>query len=291
VHLDVHLHRAVLTVIRVGEQLACDTVHEEQRVGLVRLYDSWAKTIAKRFVRETRFDPMLDAATEQVLYVQLHSHVRELSGERTTSVAISSGGRRHAIELDRDDLVGTASAAYSTLKELVDGLSGDTEATLLLSDRAAGLPGLARVFDNEDHLDVVTLHPAAAGSAALAHVREIGVDGPELPYVTSLPHLDTREPGARTVSVAEAPRPDTPTHVVVGGVAHGLHEEPLALARVIDRETPATVRILHGRAIIEGSDRDETTINGNPVEGAAQLLVGDQLHIGAAEILLVKMAG
>jgi hypothetical protein len=289
-HLDVHLHRAVLTVIRVGERLARDTVHEEQRVGLVRLYDGWARTIAKRFVRETRFDPLLDAATEQVLYVQLHSHIRELSSEPTTSVAISSGGRRHAIELDRDDMVGTASAAYAILKELVDGLAGDTEATLLLSDRAAGLPGLAQVFGAEEQLDVVTLHPAAAGGAALAHEREIGASGPEMPCVTSLPRFDAREPGAQTVGIAETTRPDTPTHVVIGGVAHRLRDEPLVLTDIIDHDTPATIRILHGRAIIEGAGGEDCTINEKPVDGAAQLLVGDQLNIGSTAILLVKMA-
>jgi hypothetical protein len=289
-HLDVHLHRAVLTVIRVDDQLARDTVHEEQRVGLVRLYDSWARTIAKRFVRDTRFDPLLDAATEQVLYVQLHGHLRELSSEPTTSVAISSGGRRYAIELDRDDMVGAASTAYAVLKELADGLAGDTEATLLLSDRAAGLPGLAQVFEAEEHLDVVALHPAAAGGAALAHEREIGASGPEMPCVTRLPRFDAREPGAQTVGVAEMSRPDTPTHVVIGGVAHRLKDDPLALTHVVDHDTPATVRILHGRAIIEGAGGEGVTINGKPVDGAAQLLVGDQLNIGSTTILLVKMA-
>jgi hypothetical protein len=270
---------------------------------LVDLYDRWARTIAKRFVRETRFDPLLNAATEQALYVQLHKQIVGLGDGESTSVTIPSGGRRFTIDLERQIFADAAADAYSIIEGLVYSHTHDQQTTLLLSSRVSGLPGLADVFQSAENIDVVVLHPAAAGSAILNHASSIRSNGPDLPLVTRLPAFDDRPPGAQTISVGGPTggqrREDGPTHLVIDGVAHRLSERPLAIdARDGHGAPPAegrsagpvTVRLIHGRAVIEAPAEARAFVNDQLIDGPAELLAGDRLRVGANEILLVKTA-
>jgi hypothetical protein len=299
-HLDLHLHRAVLTELEHGDELVRKAIRTEPRVGLLALRDTWARVIAQTFVRATRFDPLHVAATEQMLYEQLADHLEVLAEKESTELRIASGGRQHGIEIERARIIDAAVSAYDTLSSLVNNHAHPDDTTLLLSHRAAALPGLVEHLEERTDFVVVALHPAAAASGALAHADRIRATDPALPFVTRLPGLDARPPGPVTIPVN--PPPDggrhLPTHLVVNGVAHRIATEPLALGPAGIEEpadsgrTQAWVRRLAGQAVLDAPPEAGVTVNGDPIEGRTALTPGDRLRLGSAEreILVVAMA-
>lgn len=299
-HLDLHQHRAVLTELEHGEDLVRKAVHTEPRVGLLGLRDIWTRVIAQTFVRATRFDPLHLAATEQVLYAQLTGHIDALAERDSTQVRISSGGRQHVVELDRARIVNAAASAYDHLSSLVHDHALPEGTTVLLSHRVAGLPGLVdRLSENVD-LSFVTLHPAVAGSGALAHADRIRSSGSALPFVTRLPGYDARPPGPVTVPVTPPPGSarHLPTHLVIDGLARSIGSDPLLLGVTgaedgmsTDRST-ATVRRIAGQAVLDAPADAGVTLNGEAFDGRTALAPGDRLRLGTSdgEILVVTMA-
>jgi hypothetical protein len=293
----------VLTVLEHGEEVSRHAVAEDSRTGLVQLYDGWARTIARHFVRTTRFDPLHQAATEQILYIQLHTHLATLTERRSTEVAISSGGRRYSIELDRRELVDAARQPYEIIHNLVRQHLSDTTTTLLLGDRIAALPGLGNELATTDEVEVVPLHPAAAGSTALNWAESICTKGPNRRLVTTLPGYDAKVPAPMTVAVGapdgEAAHPAVPTHLVIDGVAHRLTSSPLLLTSPGGDDPPRgrdetgdqlpRVRVDRGRVLIEAPPDASISINDKALDGAAELVIGDRLRVGSREILLVAM--
>jgi hypothetical protein len=297
-HLDIHLHRAVLTELDRGSEIVRGAVAGDSRVGLLGLYDIWARALARIFVRRTRFDPMHRAATEQVLYVQLHNHLAALTKQGTTTVTISSGGRRHAIEVELEDVVGPVRPVYETLSAWVRDRSDSVGTTLFVSDRLAGLPGLATHLREGTEVEVVELHPAAAASGALAHGDQICSGDRSLPFVTRLPAYDSR-PAAVTVAVTPPPggaaKTEAPTHVVIGGVAHPISADGIALgsadSETGDRRSHVRIRRQGHQVILEGPSDVAMTVNDVAVEGATVLTTGDRVRPApdANEALLVTM--
>jgi hypothetical protein len=299
-HLDLHLHRAVLTVIAGGDEIVRKAVHIEPRVGLLGLRDTWAQLIAQAFVRATRFDPLHLAASEQVLYAQLGGHLEVLAERDSTRIRFASSGRQHVVDLDRSQVVGAAAGSYDTLSSLVQTNVSHDETTLLLSHRVAGLPGLVERLEALPGVALATLHPAAAGSGALAHADCIRSQGPALPFVCSLPGIDARPPGPVTIPMrppTEAANP-LPTHLVLNGIAYLISDEPLTLgptgieeAAHSDRNL-ATIRRLAGQAVLEAPAEAGVTVNGKPFEGSAGLAAGDRLGLvdSDLEALAVTMA-
>jgi hypothetical protein len=299
-HLDLHLHRAVLTELEHGDELVRKAVRTEARVGLLALRDTWARAIAQTFIRATRFDPLHLASTEQELYTQLTGHLDVLTEKESTELRISSGGRQHAVEIERNRVVDAAASAYDTLSSLVDNHVHRNDTTLLLSHRAAALPGLVDHLRGRTELTIEALHPAAAASGALAHADRIRSPDPALPFITRLPGLDARPPGPVTIPVNPPPPGGRhlPTHLVVNGVAHRIEIEPMILGPAgieerpdLDRRYPS-VRRLAGQAVLDAPVGAGVSINGETIEGRTPLAPGDRLRLGSAEreILVVSMA-
>ena len=298
-HLDLHLHRAVLTELEHDEEIIRKAVHTEPGVGLLDLRDAWARVIAQTFVRATRFDPLHLAATEQVLYARLSDFLEALATSESTRARIASGGRQHAVELERTRIIDAVVPAYDILSSLVSDHTYADGTTLLLSHRAVALPGLLDRFSKLAGLTVVALHPAAAAAGALAHADRIRSSGSALPFVTRLPGHDARPPGPVTVAVSppEDNARHTPTHLVMDGIAHRIGSEELVLdpggaPEAVNRDRPlATVCRVAGQVVVDAAVGAGVTINGEPLEGRAILVAGDRLRLGAfdRQILVVTM--
>jgi hypothetical protein len=299
-HLDLHLHCAVLTELEHGDELVRKTVRTENRIGLLGLRDTWARVIAQTFVRATRFDPLHVAATEQMLYAQLADYLEVLAEKESTEVRIASGGRQHSIEIERSRIVDAAISAYDSVVSLLKNHENHDDTTLLLSHRTAALPGLVDHLNERTEFKVVVLHSAAAASGALAHADRIRSPESAVRFITNLPGLDARPPGPVTIPVR--PPPDggrhLPTHLVVNGVAHRIDSDPLMLgpSGVEDsaevHHGSASVRRLAGQAVLDAPAEAGAILNGDPIEGRTALAPGDRLRFGEAdsEVLVVAMA-
>jgi hypothetical protein len=293
-HLDLHLHRAVLTEIEHGSELVRGRVWEDEGVGLLGLHDLWARTVARLFIRQTRFDPLHLAASEQSLYLELPRHIFELSERETTRITIASSGRQHTVDLERREVTEATAEVAERLSAWVHEHAGPEATTVLVSHHLASVAGLVDRLRANTDLEVAVLHPAAAGGAALGHAERIVSGGGALLYVTHLPGYDARPPGPVTVAVTPPPGKGplfvTPTHLVVDGAAQPITETPIVITTG-DAGRQASIRRQGARVVVEAPPGVTVVVNGHQVESSAALAAGDRLLLGEPprEILLVTM--
>jgi hypothetical protein len=185
-------------------------------------------------------------------------------------------------------------------------------ATLLLSARAAAVPGLADRLRRMPRVEVVTLQPEAVAAGALLARGQVEPDkGDAVPLLTRLqavappPDVDP----APTPGAAPFPRAaGAPSHLLLGSTLHRLEPEPLVVGTAPPR-SPRTLLVTgdtfgvsraHCRAWVDGEVawvEDEssfgTFLNGEKVAGRARLQPGDRLRLGTSEVelLVVSEAG
>ena len=138
--LDLHLTRACLTELNVGEMVTQTSVQELPGCGLISCMDGWANLVADRFVQDTRFDPLHAANTEQQLYDQLYDWAQcglKDAEESYFTAEIRHGGHERQVRLSGADLRGKLMQRFQRLAQKLPG-----GAHLLVAPRSAAVPGL-----------------------------------------------------------------------------------------------------------------------------------------------------
>jgi hypothetical protein len=184
-------------------------------------------------------------------------------------------------------------------------------ATLLVTDRAARLPGLLALLADLPDVDTVALEPDAAARGALRRRESIEAPGEALPFVTRLP-ADRTPPRVVLPMAVASPVPggqvgagEAPTHVVHDGNAYRIDERPLLLGLAIPegqrgvrlRGSTAGVSRSHctllrnGSAVLlEDHSSHGTFVNGARVTGRVAVHAGDRLRIGSPGVELHLIA-
>lgn len=170
VHVDIHLHRTVVTGVELGTTVR-RTVHRSlEGQGLIRLYDAWIRRIAAIFVQTTRFDPLHRAQTEQAIYDRLPRWLADFAIQDSIIVEITAqNGAMHAIRLSRDQMIECATEFYVGLAQTIEGLCGGRPFSLQLADGAARLPGLAASITSAVGQSALSLPSGAGAIGALKH--------------------------------------------------------------------------------------------------------------------------
>ena len=297
-HLDVQLHQAVLTELSGHRTLRRRRVEIAPRAGLKAIYASWAQLVSEAMVRRTRFDPLHQAASEQQLYDRLPAWLDALAAGESVDAVIDSGAGSFSATVAREHFTLAAEAWYAQLDDLVRGMyRADEPATLAMTARVARLPALAERLASAGRLDVVRLPELAAAAGAAARAAEIGPADPPV-LVTALERSHAA-PGRERRRVA-APA----THVIQGGRAHAIGEDALEVGfgpgngrRIslggagegISRRHCSLARV-GGRALVRDHSRYGTFVNGERVQGEAELGAGDRLRVGTPGVVLELVA-
>ncbi|MEO0423811.1 MAG: FHA domain-containing protein [Pseudomonadota bacterium] len=313
-HLDVHLHRALITRFTQGEQLSRAGVESTRGSGLRELRERWMGAIANAFVERTRFDPLHLAEHEQQLYQQLRALSADLGSEGRLSLEISTSGATHSAQVDGQTLREAADQEYQRLLELVSAASTPGEALLLqLSHRAGSLPGLTELLGELPGVEVQVLGPDAVahGVLALGDALRQQDGGEGVPYLTQ---VAWQQAGAASASAPSAPPRLTPTadqmptHVVYEGLAQRLSSTPLMVGaqvggdgvpalqlgaplRGVSRQHCALSVGADGLVTITDHSTHGTWLNGHRIDGQAALRLGDRLRVGTPghELHLVRV--
>jgi hypothetical protein len=136
-HVELQLHQALVTGIHCEDgTLSRDRVTPIPGSGWLAVQDSLVRAIADAFIRQTRFDPRRQAATEQALYDQLPSLLSELQG--STEYNLELGGRHARIE--RGLLAESCENHYQRISRCMDDKPGQ----ILLGPGMANLPAVTR---------------------------------------------------------------------------------------------------------------------------------------------------
>jgi hypothetical protein len=302
-HLDLHLHRTVLTVLDCRRAPAVLGHASVDGFGLDRLRTAWMQAIADEFVRRTRFDPFHDADTEQALYDHLPTLLDELKQTEDTEVAMATPDDTHRIRLTRDPLERPLLPLMDAIHRQIYILQQDffrkqPLGTILVSHRAAGLPGFCQRLEAAARARVRTLAEGAGAKGALAFIgdfpRPEGRKG--VPFLKRKPRGNDRpDADAPTPNARQADDHPVATHLLYRSLGYPLSETPLIIGcqipagpsgiRIhgrtegVSRRHCAVVR-REGRLVLTDTSTYGTFVDGVKVIGEAELTVGQSIRVG-----------
>ena len=204
--VDIAWHRAILTQLAVGEEVSRQGISESQTLGLASLLEGWIDVVADNFVRQTRFDPLRIAATEQQVFDQVLAHVTSQSSDST--VVVEHAGQSRSVDIDSTMLATKSSARFEAFGEALG-----PPTTLIATPRVGRLPGCVEFLESSGHR-VLVLDDAAA-VAALARNANAVTQGEEVQFIRRV-----RSEGqiAETTAATAVPR-GVPTHLLCGSTA------------------------------------------------------------------------
>jgi hypothetical protein len=283
-HLDVQLHRFVLTVIDGGAEVSRVRADEIEKPGLTAIWEAVSKLATEVFLQQTRFDPMHSAATEQAMFDALPQWLDALSAAPNAVLELASGTRRHRANLVREDLVERLRERYDAIAAALMAHARPRPVSLLLSARAATVPGLAEHLERVTGLAAFKLDPLAPARGALAQAaRIVSEEGGGLAYVTRLG-------GQARVAAADAS--SEATHVLCGERAvrlpHADRDAPLPLSR-FQAEAPGVLRRIEERLWLDG-EAAGVQVNGKPVRLPVRVGLGDRIDVAGLQLRLIEVA-
>ncbi len=300
-HLDIQLYRVVLSLFEQGTRLKRSGVFVVADEGLSALRDAWVGVIEDVFVRNTRFDPMHVAETEQMLYDRLGEWLDTLTDQDSVTVELEAGGRTHSVVVKADLLAQANANIYPQIVQHIRGRTRTSDSfRLLLSHRLSAFPGLRDTLGMLAGGELVQLDHEAVARGVLAHVDAIASGGEAVSFVTGLPLAGD--------SVAEqAADGPAPTHLLYQSRAYAIGEEPLLIGSAIPARTRGiavnssaegvsrhhcSIYCRDGRVQVEDHSSYGTFVNDRKIEGSTVAVIGDSIGIGrpGREFRLIEVA-
>jgi hypothetical protein len=304
VYVDAGLHRVSVTTIgQTGEATLSDTQALES-TGLAALMDAFARRVAEKFVLTTRFDPLHEAASEQLLYDRLAQWLDALASAATVVAQLPFGDDEFAVEIEREQVLGAAAGFYRAVVQLIaQSRDSGSRIVVQLSHRLASLPGFAAELARLDDAEIVPLERGHAALAALRRAAAIERSGTAVKLLRHLPwHEEPADasPLVERSTVAElvpaTRHAPVPTHIVYQGIAHSVTDGELVIgrARIDDQRTivlgrehsgvsrsHCSIYIRDGELWLKDLSRYGTFVNEKRVPGETTLRPADVIRIGS----------
>lgn len=294
VHVDLSLHSASLTRLSQAGQVQVEKSELLEDCGVYVLYDTWIRAIAEEFVRQSRFDPLHTAETEQLLLNRLGGWLASAAGQEKVELGIDYGGAKYTASIESLALIAHAAPVYQQLASRLRALyrAGETPA-IQVTDRVARLPGLADMLKARVGGEVYVLEAGATARGALARLRGRKPSG-GVSLLRALPW--DQSPVEVAVEPSVAARAGAPTHLLHGHKAFAIGNSPLNVGSqesgegrsvVVDADMPGVSR-LHcslvrqdGQVLLQDYSRYGTFLNGHRISSSTVLQAGDSVRIGS----------
>ena len=294
VHVDLGLHVATLSRLRQGGQAQLDRSTVIENSGLLPLYDAWIRVISEAFVKQSRFDPLHTAETEQLLLDRLGGWLASASANDKVALEIEYRGISHGAELESLELISAAAPVYQRIANQLRAIYRAEETPAIqLSDRAARMPGLAEMLAARVGGDIFLLEPGATARGLLTRCRDMQRGDGGVTLIRQLPWDQSAvniEKGDMPVAAGQ------PTHLLFDNTAYPIDGRPLLMGsqpvageRWIDlhgdmpgvSRRHCSVERRNGQCVVEDYSRYGTFLNGHKIDGSAVLQVGDLVRLGS----------
>jgi len=293
VHVDLGLHVATLSRLAQAGQAQLDRSAVIESSGLMSLYDAWIRIIADAFVKQSRFDPLHTAETEQLLHDRLSTWLAAASSSDKVILDMEYRGISHSAELESLHLISAAAPVYQRIASQLRAIFRAEETPAIqLSDRASRMPGLADMLGARVGGEVFLLEPGATARGLVTRCRDMQRGDGGVTLIRQLPWDQT----AVEIRKNEAPAAaGLPTHLLFDNTAFNIDDRPLMLGsqpapgeRWIDLQgdMPGISRrhcslvSQNGQCVVQDHSRYGTFLNGHKIDGSAVLQVGDLLRLG-----------
>src|ERR1700722_9195904 len=297
--LEVGMHHAAATYIdRDGAQVRRRRTVMSERGGLMSFYQGWLELVSTTMVKQTRFDPLHDAATEQQLFDSLAGWAREAADQGSANAVLTKGAERFEVALTRDQFAQAGQSLHRELVRLLHELRpAGAPVTLVVQAVIGHLPGLREELEQFVDCELVSLPDGfAALATSTLDLPERTSDDP-VRLLRRLPA--SQEPGAATavrrdMLSARQGRSVSPSHLLLNAQVYALGVESIVIGRL--PAGPRTIALPEGLAGVsrrhctlapEGDDlvlldhsSFGTFVNGERVAERVRVRGGDRARLG-----------
>lgn len=307
-HIELSTHAVTVSRMSQDGAAAVAESYTIPNLGRAALERTCIDYVARRFLECSRFDPLHDATSEQGLQDLLDNWIAELARSREAEVALEFKENTFRAKLSLAELEERLRRRCEPLIQRLRATLDVAHPTALqLSAGCVAFPGIAEALADLPGCDVFVLEQGAA-ARGLAQRHD---------------HLERRA-GAFTVTATlpwDQPPADVdmeramatssgllPTHLVLGGQAYRLAEQPLRIGAEASvgeyslvigsphtgvSRRHCSIELSDGRALLIDHSRYGTRLNGHRIDGSTVLQPGDLVSIGdpPCELRLIAETG
>ena len=293
-HVDLGLHVTTLSRLKQNGQVQLDRSEVIENSGMLALYEAWIRVISDAFVKQSRFDPLHTAETEQLLLDRLGEWLASASANAKVALEIEYRGIVHSAELESLHLISAAAPVYQRIASQLRAIFRAEETPAIqLSDRAARMPGLADMLAARVGGEIFLLEPGATARGLLTRCRDMQRGDGGVTLVRQLPWDQS------SVSIDKGEAPVTagqPTHLLFENTAYPIDVRTLLMGsqpapgeRWIDlrgdmpgvSRRHCSIERSNGQCVVQDFSRYGTFLNGHKIDGSAVLQVGDVVRVGS----------
>ncbi|MEX2365747.1 MAG: hypothetical protein WD601_04030, partial [Pseudohongiellaceae bacterium] len=284
-YVDMQLHQSVL--VRLHNQdghLERETVQQIPGAGLMALHDAWSSMITEAFIKQSRFNPLHNAETEQYIYNRLEEWINAARDDNEVLLEINHKGTVHQAKVNQGYFEQKARNIFGRIRQEIDTL-GFAGGEIFMPAETAVLPGVQVYLPALQVVD--TEHLARYCLAASEHITG---DPESLGFVTRLPAAN------QAVTSGRAVNPALPSHILVNHRAYRLPDQMLYIGSRPDRlpsgkgisfievddpslSGPITLSRTSEGFRLEPNSNDSIRINGESPETVNALSLGDRINL------------
>ncbi len=290
-HLDIHLHAITLSVLQNSGTLVRREVKTVIESGYFTLMERWASVIAEQFIQASRFDPLHNADTEQQLFNQLPGWVARLGQSNTHEFLLPVANTEHRVSVSNESLLKACAAVYPQIVQAIRNEVPSTEqASVLLSHRFSGFPGLRDSLGLIKNTDVIDLTELKAIGSTTARRQEIIGSGNQIQHVVQ---LRANEADAPVTSSAQHAGSHLLWRHQARPVGRGLKlDGDLSAGPRIGTDPVCTIYPRNDELIAQWHKPSLIMLNGaaiNESDDTTRLQPGDTLEIGGESLTIISV--
>ena len=198
-HLDLLQHTAIITEIRLDDNLQSRNVLRATSLGYSQFLADLVPKLANRFLSQTAFDVTHSAQTEQAFFCRTVGLLRSLKTATEAIIELEGQKRPRKMVVSRDMLSRFLDGKTSRLAQIAVKAAGEPARSgglclLVLSERAWRIPGLKDKLEVTGKFQLISLPEGAAavGAARFGQEATVVKDLADTPIFNKIPMVKTR---------------------------------------------------------------------------------------------------
>lgn len=284
-HVDIQLHQTVISHLDCNhgsnKLIASESSTE---LSMMAVYEQCAKLISESLIDQSRFDPLHNAETEQLLYEKIPACLEELALAPTMRFHIEYHGQSHNAVIKRETIFQSINPYYQAIKKKIQGAN-----QIIFSHRFQQLPGFFEDIDSAVQLDEYAVFNGAKNYSEFLRDTDSSAN-----YLTELPQLsDSLRPQAATVDNSlkdknEITESSDITHILAGHIAQPLNAEKTyftadhQLHLLLSDDIAYSITRNSHDYLIQTENDASVFVNGETINEEVRLELNDKIGTSAA---------
>ena len=265
--MDVQLHQTVATLFTKEQgEFIREKVFPIPGTGLLSLQDAWANTISDAFIKQSRFDPLHNADTEQYIYNEMASWLKTVAINKEILLEINNKGTIHQAGLTLKNFEQHTKLIFNRVRQEIYGITSK-EVPIYMLERALTLPGLQQGIPN-----IIAVSDNSITESGFQHLDLITGDSETLKLISKLPI--TLEDSSATSTLNSITT--KPSHFLFKHKAYALKDINLPELKL---STPITLSLQSQDYYLHASPELGLQLNGTVLTQPSVLKIGDYLIV------------